>query len=88
MTGALNWASQRAFKRLGRAMLVPLRQQIWSTVSACLDCARCFQCCRSKTSKVGKELELALRWFIEIMMEDLHEVSLEQGETAAYPPVV
>ena len=29
-TGALNWASQRAFKRLGRAMLVPLRNQIWS----------------------------------------------------------
>ena len=28
--GALNWASQRAFKRLGRAMLVPLRNQIWS----------------------------------------------------------
>ena len=30
VSGALNWASQRAFKRLGRAMLVPLRNQIWS----------------------------------------------------------
>ena len=30
---------------------------------------------RAKSSEVGKELELALRWFLEVTMEDLHEVS-------------
>ena len=27
--GALNWAGQQSFKRLGRAMLIPIRKQIW-----------------------------------------------------------
>ena len=34
LSGALNWAGQQAFKRVGRAMLVPIRAQIRSKSSA------------------------------------------------------
>ena len=57
LSGALNWASQQSFKKLGRGMLIPIRRQIWA-----------------KTSDLNKELELALKWFAEVLQDEICEV--------------
>ena len=49
LSGALMWATQSMFKRLGRAMLRPIMRQS-----------------DGDQSKIGKELELALKWWLEV----------------------
>ena len=57
LAGQLQWASQSAFRRLGRAMLRPIIDQI-----------------RAGSSEVQRELELALRWWREVLQLQLKEM--------------
>ena len=50
LSGALQWATQAIFKKLGRAMIRPIIKQSYA-----------------RWSKIGKELELALRWWLEVL---------------------
>lgn len=50
LSGALQWSTQFIFRRLGRALIVPIFKQI-----------------RSRSSRIGAELDLALRWWHEVL---------------------
>ena len=57
LAGALNWAAQHSFQKLGRAMLRPLyfHSKVWS-------------------AKWSEHLELALRWWQEVLHLELQQV--------------
>ncbi len=66
LAGRLGWASQHLFRRVGRAMLVPLFQRAHSgcgvmcfhvAIVSCSWGAACRQC------ELCKDLEVALRWW-------------------------
>lgn len=61
LSGALMWATQSMFNRLGRAMLRPIMRQ------------GCGNQCGQSDSKIGKELELALNWWLEVFKCDIKE---------------
>ena len=54
LAGMLQWATQQCFRRLGRAMIRPIFDQI-----------------KRKCSAIGRELELALRWWIRTLQADI-----------------
>lgn len=67
LAGALAWAAQCLFNRLGRAMLRPL-----------------FAHQHGRSSRIGRPLELALHWWIQVLELRLHEVAQwAQGEMPA-----
>lgn len=55
--GRLAFAAQHIFKRLGRAMLVPIYKHM-----------------RSRSSNIGFELRLALRWWLQTLKRGMCEV--------------
>ena len=60
LAGALSWASQSLFHRLGRAMLLPLFKR---------------QHAHSRTHKIGVDtpLQLALLWWLEVLQLGLRQ---------------
>ena len=60
LSGKLQWASQSAFKSLGRAML-----------RALLDHAR-----RNTNPVLSKELQQALKWWLQLLQLDLRSAAL------------
>ena len=76
LSGALNWACQQAFKRMGRAVLVPIRNQIRCVTPArSLPPTPFFLLVRARSSAVGRDLELSLRWFKEVLQHEICQIS-------------
>jgi len=50
LSGALQWATQAIFKKLGRAMIRPIIKRSYA-----------------RWSKIDRELELALKWWLEVL---------------------
>ncbi len=50
LSGFLQWATQKTFKKLGRAMIRAIFKQA-----------------SGRSSCIGKELELALRWWLQVL---------------------
>ena len=57
LAGRLGWASQHIFRKLGRALLVPIYAHM-----------------RSRSSVIGWELKLALRWWLQTLEHGMCEV--------------
>ena len=57
LAGRLGWASQHIFRKLGRALLVPIYAHM-----------------RSRSSVIGWELKLALRWRLQTLERGMCEV--------------
>ena len=65
LSGALQWASQAMFKRLGRAMLRPIIRQI-----------------DSRDGRIGRQLRLALEWWLEVLQLRLVQKRSWRGSVA------
>ena len=76
LAGGLPWAGQKAFRRLGRAMLRPIIMQQWCVspfIALAMQLLAAIAA-RSQTAEIGEELRLALQWFLEVLAEELDEV--------------
>ena len=75
LSGGLQWACQMAFRRLGRAMLRPIIDQIkyaFCTFDrACMYLVACTYVFRTRTGEVGKDLRLALVWWKKVLVQNL-----------------
>ena len=85
LAGALAWAGQRAFRRLGRAMLRPIIMHQWCAQRVHADLKRACIALRSHTAEINQELRLALQWFAEVLREELDEV--QPWSRVRKPPV-
>ena len=62
LAGALQWATQFMFNRLGRAMIRPIYKQI-----------------KSCDGKIDRELELSLRWWLQVLSLDITQTRGYEG---------
>lgn len=69
LAGALQWASQHAFKRLGRAMIRPIHRCVASQHGRARRVCGCFACRQKHSwgSRLNAELRLALQWWLEVL---------------------
>ena len=87
LAGALQWASQHAFKRLGRAMIRPIHRCVAlqrGRARRVCDHGACRQK-YSRGSRLNAELRLALQWWLEVF--DLKIVQLRPWVGAQRQPV-
>lgn len=76
LSGGLQWACQMAFRRLGRAMLRPIIDQIKCALlhfRSRVVCTRslALYVFRTRTGEVGKDLRLALVWWKKVLVQNL-----------------
>ena len=87
LAGRLNWAVQYLFHRLGRAMIRPIYDQAYSRFVNALHCV-CVQdplgFAYSRNGSVGKELRVALTWWLWALGLDIME---ERPWTSADEPL-
>ena len=82
LSGALQWATQNQFRRLGRAMLRPIYRHSRCSPGATYACFCSFGArqIRTRSGQIDRELELALRWWLQVLeLEIAEERSFVEG---------
>ncbi len=82
LAGALQWAGQKTFRKLGRALLRPIfRFAPRVHISMCSHIQIMSRHIKAESSAIGKELDLALRWWLQVLAMDIAEERLFEGNT-------
>ena len=85
LSGALQWATQQQFRRLGRAMIRPIFRHASKTKSDLMhdmNMTRTRQI-RRKSGEVDRELELALQWWLQVLELEIVEERLFKEDRAS-----